>query len=407
MIVEYTAVDRAGRQVSDTVDAADVRSAVDTLRKKSMFVTHAAEKHDGAPRPTARAVRHKGQQVKLSIRQLTMFTRQMAMLLTSGSGVVPALQSIAKQFEKPAPRQMVRQLCTDLEEGNTLAEALRKFPRTFDSTYCALVAAGEASATLTEMFTRLAKIIGKRRAMRNKAMGAMAYPTLLSALSVNILGVLMFFVLPRFKDMFKTLNVPLPGTTQLMLIVADFARTYWYGVLAAMLAAGFGIVTFAVSDRGRTWLSNLLLHVPILGKLMSGLIQGETFRVLGMLIEARISVLESIDLVRGVTGNRRFQQLYESMENDISGGGSISQSLERSGLISAGICQAIHTGEDSGQLGVSMNYVADILDEDNTELINTVTKLVEPLILIVMGVVVGFVAVSLFLPLFDVTSAIG
>lgn len=164
---------------------------------------------------------------------------------------------------------------------------------------------------------------------------------------------------------------------------------------------------FAIrSARGRQWITDVTPRIPVVGKLISGLIQGETFRVLGMLMEAHVGVLEAIELVRGVTSNKRFQQLYDGMESEVTSGGSISVALETSGLISPAICHAVRTGEESGQLGSAATYVADVLDEDNTELIDTLTKLVEPAILIVMGFVVGSVAVSLFMPLFDMTSAV-
>ena len=148
------------------------------------------------------------------------------------------------------------------------------------------------------------------------------------------------------------------------------------------------------------------MRVPLIGHVVTGLIQGETFRLLGMLIEAHIGLLEAIHLVKSVTSNKRFQELYQSMETEVTEGGSISRALEASRLVSPPICQAIRTGEENGALGAAMSYVANVLDEDNTELIDTVTKLLEPMILIIMGVVVGGVAVSLFLPMFDMTSAI-
>jgi len=330
----------------------------------------------------------------------------MAMLLTSGSGVVPALNSIARQMSKASHAVMVRQICTDLQEGETLAVALQRYPRTFDSAYCAIVAAGEASATLPEMFDRLAKMVGKRRVIRNRVVGATAYPVLLSVLSSGIVSVLLFFVLPRFGDMFKTLSVDLPASTSYLLSFGNGIKSYWFGVAPFLVLLAGGAVVFARSNTGRQALSDWSVMLPIVGRLISGLIQGETFRVLGMLIEARVSILEAIGLVKGVTRNRRYRTLYDRMESEVTSGGTISAALEFSKIIPAPIVHAIRTGEDSGQLGVAATYVADILDEDNNELIETITKLLEPVILIVMGLVVGGVAVSLFMPLFDMTSAI-
>jgi type IV pilus assembly protein PilC len=146
--------------------------------------------------------------------------------------------------------------------------------------------------------------------------------------------------------------------------------------------------------------------LPFIGRLASGLIQGQVFRTLGMLIEARVSVLESLDLARRATNNDRFQQMFDRIENAVTGGASFSDTMEASGLIDPAVCQAVRTGEESGNLGGAMSYAADVLDEDNTELVHTVTRLLEPVIIIVMGLIVGVVAVSLFMPLFDITTMV-
>ncbi|NOT00350.1 MAG: type II secretion system F family protein, partial [Phycisphaerales bacterium] len=379
MILQYEAVDRSGRSVTDTIDAADMKSAAESLRARDLFVTQLAPSTSGATKgrsgKSAVAIQpvSKGNaaNAKLSIRELATFTRQMAMLLSSGSSLVPAIQSIARQFTKASAVQMMRQITLDLEEGEPLASALRKYPRTFDCTYCAIVAAGEASATMPEMFARLASIVGKRRLMRSKVLGAMAYPALLSSLSTVIVGVLLFFVMPRFGDMFKTLGVDLPTSTALMLGVGQSVKTNWLVALICPIGTVAGIVFLMRSRVGQQWMSDVSIHVPILGRLVSGLIQGETFRVLGMLIEARVGVLETIELVQGVTRNRKYQELYARMESEVSSGGSISRAMESSGLVGAGLIQAIRTGEDSGQLGTAATFVADVLDEDNTELLGT------------------------------------
>ncbi len=406
MIVAYEAVDEKGKPVSATLEASDVRSAIDALRSKNLTVTHIEEKLSLDQSQHHAHDREIDFRVTLSIKQLVMFTRQLAMLLTAGSGVVAALQTITRQFTKPAQVSMIRHLMMELEEGTSLADALRKFPRTFDSGYCAVVAAGEATATLAPMFDRLSKMVGKKRAMHNKVIGATAYPALLTLLSSAIVMVLMFFVLPRFNDMFSNLGVELPGSTLLLLGTANFAATNWYVVLGVASLILGGIIALFTTDGGRNLSLNVGMRLPMVGKLISGLIQGETFRVLGMLVGAKVGLLEAIELVRGVTRHKTYQQLYDAMELEVTSGGSISRALESSGMIEPYICQAVYTGEESGQLGSAMTYVADILDEDNTELLGTVTKLLEPTILIAMGLVVGFVAISLFMPMFDMTSAL-
>ncbi len=404
MIVTYAALDKSGSSSRDTLEVSSVREAIEQLHRRGLFVT---EIQEAAQRTGATVAEFKTPVAgRLPLRPLVLFTRQMAMLLRAGSGIVPAIQAIRRQISKRPQTALLDLLCADLEEGSTLTDAMRKHPNTFDSVYCAIIAAGEASATLPEMFERLAVIVGKRRAMRNKILGALAYPALLIIMCIHIMFVLLFFVLPRFAGMFKQLGAEVPTMTQYLLSAADALRGHW---LLCTLATGFsiGIAAWGLTSRpGRQWLCDIQLFVPVLGRLRTRLIQSQILRTMGMLIESKVGVLEAFDLTRRSTRNYQFQRLFDSMQEAVTSGGQLSGAFQSSPLIEAYVSQAVHTGEETGNLGGAMTYCADILDETNTELINTVAKLIEPAILITMGFVVGTVAVSLFMPLFDLTSAI-
>jgi type IV pilus assembly protein PilC len=403
MNLTYDAIDQSGKSVRDRIEAATVREAVDQLHRRGLFVT---EIQEGAAevRVMPRGSRVVGR-VRLPLKTLALFTRQMAMLLRAGSGIVPAIQAVRRQITRPAQAAVLDQLVTDLEEGQTLTDAMGKHPDTFDSVYCAIIAAGEASATLQEMFERLSVIVGKRRAMRNKILGSLAYPTLLIAMCVKIVFVLLFFVLPRFAGMFQQLGVEVPWVTQTLLTVADMLRDHWIFAIALVGAGAGCLIWFLNTVAGRQRLSDFQLYVPLIGRLRARLIQAQILRTMGMLVESRVGVLEALELARRSTKNSQFQRLFDSMEQAVTSGGRLSDAMNSSKLIESYVGQAVHTGEDSGNLGGAMTYCADILDETNAELINTVAKLIEPTILITMGVVVGTVAVSLFVPLFDLTSA--
>ncbi|MCK4659276.1 MAG: type II secretion system F family protein [Phycisphaerae bacterium] len=406
MNLTYEAIDGSGRNVCDMVEAPSVKEAVDSLRQKGLFVTHIARaKAEEMQQKLAAAGGELGK-VRFSLRQLVMFTRQMAMLLAAGSGVVPALNALTRQIKDVKQRAVINQIIANLEEGYTLADAMQKYPNIFDASYGAVIAAGEASATLAQMFTKLAGIMGKRKAMRNKVVGSVTYPVLLIMLCVGILNVMLFFVIPRFGDMFDTLAVPLPASTKFMLALSGWLREWWMVPAGLVVAFIVAVVYLVKSKAGRQFLSDVQIQVPMLGRVMSRLIQAEILRILGMLIEAKVGILDALDLARGVTSNRRYHKLSDDIEQAVTSGEGISSAMERSRLIDPSICQAIRTGEESGSLGESISYVADVLDEENAELVDVTTKLLEPIILIGMGVVVGIVAVSLFMPLFDITAAV-
>ncbi len=406
MILTYDAIDAGGRPTTDSIEAQNPKEAVEQLRRKGLFVKKITESRASATRRNAALrVKSKGS-ARLPLKPLVQITRQMAMLLRAGSELVPAFSAIQRQLKNANHAALLGRLVSDLEDGSTLSETLRKHPRTFDAVYCAIVAAGEASGNLTEMFERLSVIVGKRRALRKKILGALAYPALLITMCFHIILVLLFFILPRFNAMFVQLGVETPSTTKALLATSEVLRGYWpvMLLLAGALAAS---TAWALTSRvGQQWISDAQLIIPVIGRLRSRLIQGQIFRTMGMLLESRVDVLDTLDLVRQSTRNRKFQKLFSDLQEAVTSGGRLSTAFESSKIVEPYICQAIYTGEDSGSLGVSMSFCADMLDESNEEFINLVTKLMEPLILIGMGVVVGGVAISLFVPLFDMTSAI-
>lgn len=407
MNLTYSAVDNGGRATSDSIEAGSVRDAVEQLRRRGLFVTTITEAHSRrtAKEAMARTAAGTGT-ARLPLKKLAHMTRQIAMMLRSGSGIVPAFMAIQRQTARPAQNALLGQIITDLEDGIPLTDALRKHPRSFDAVYCAIVAAGEASGALTEMFDRLSVIVGKSRAMRKKILGALAYPCLLTVMCVKIFIVLLLFVIPRFADMFTQLGVTPPVTTVILLDAGVFVRSYWpllVGAVGAMVGAVWWICT---NPRGRDWISNIQLMIPLVGRLRSRLIQGQIFRTLGTLLESRVNIMEALDLVRHSTRNQRFQKLFHDLTSALESGGRLSTAFESSGLVEAYLCQAIHTGEDTGNLGGALSFCADMLDETNEELVNMVMKLMEPIILIVMGFAVGGIAISLFMPLFDLTSGI-
>ena len=407
MNLTYSAVDNGGRSSTDSIEAGSIRDAVEQLRRRGLFVTNIAESHSRkkSGETAARASLTAGS-AKLPLKKLSHMTRQIAMLLRSGSGIVPAFMAIQRQTTRPAHKALLGQIITDLEDGVPLTDALRKHPQTFDAVYCAIVAAGEASGTLTEMFDRLSVIVGKSRAMRKKILGALAYPCLLTVMCAKIFVVLLLFVIPRFADMFTQLGVKPPRTTVMLLDAGVIVRSYWVFLLGGLLAMA-GCVSWLVTNRrGRDWISQIQLYIPLVGRLRSRLIQGQIFRTLGTLLESRVNIMEALELVRHSTRNQKFQGLFHDLTGALESGGRLSTAFESSGLVEAYLCQAIHTDEDTGNLGGALSFCADMLDETNEELVNMVMKLLEPVILIAMGFVVGGIAISLFMPLFDLTSGI-
>ena len=329
MILTYEAVDRQGKHQSDTVEASDAKEAIAQLRSRGLYVSQISEARSRGGRAKAEAITATARRAgRLPLRPLVLFTRQMAMLLRAGSGIVPALRAIRREVKKPEQAALMEHLITDLEEGMPLTDALRRHPRTFNPVYCAVVAAGEASASLTEMFERMAVIVGKRQAMRGKILGALAYPALLIWLCLGIINTLVFFVLPRFADMFKQLGVELPASTRLMLAAGQGAVEYWPALVLA-LGAFVGTLIFLARDpRGRQWFNDAQLRIPVIGRLLRRLLEAQVLRTMGMLLESKVGVLDTIDLARGVSNNVEFRKLFSALDNAVTSGGQLSTAFE-------------------------------------------------------------------------------
>ncbi len=406
MIVAYEAIDKEGRTQTASVEASDEREAREQLRRKGLFVTRLeASKNSEATRVRERKSdgRDGG---KLPLKVLTQVTRQLSMLLRAGSGLVPAISAISKQQKKPAHAALLQGVIDELEDGRSLAEALQMHPRTFNPVYTAIVAAGEASGTLTEMLERLSVIVGKAKAVRKKIVGALAYPAVLIGMCGSIVNVLLFFVVPRFNVMFTQLGVETPTITKWLLWLGATLQSQWLLIIVVLGAVVGGSVVAMMSDAGKQWMADMQLRIPIVGNLRRQLILAQVLRTMGVLVESKVGILETVALARRSTRSLRFQHFFDQIEECVSSGQRMSTAFERSIVAEPALCQAIHTGEDSGQLGGAMIYCADMADEDNEELITVVMRLVEPLILVLMGFVVGAVAMALFIPLFDITSAI-
>lgn len=403
MQLTFDAVDVKGKPTHDVVEAHNAREAIEMLRRRGLFVTRISDDTS----PIKKQVRtHAARELKLSTNHLALFTRQMAMLLKAGSGVVPAMNAIGRQMPKPSHKELLRRIASDLEDGNSLTETLCRYPASFDPVYCAIVAAGEASGSLGKMFERLAEIVGKRRALRKQIKSAFAYPVLLIAMCVKIIGVMLLFVLPRFGDMFTQLGVNPPTTTLMLLGLGKALHDYWYMLLFGILLFAAATTWLVLSSFGHQLISNLQTRIPGIGHLRAQMIQAQILRTMGMLLDSRVGLLETMELARKSTANRDFQNLFVDMAETVTTGGQVSTAMDRCRLLAPYVVQAVRTGEESGNLAGAMLYCADVLDESNTELLQTVMKLIEPAILIIMGLVVGGVAISLFLPLFDLTSAV-
>jgi len=342
-----------------------------------------------------------------SLSELAGFARQLSVLISAKTPLVQALQAIERQTPPGAWCSTLSAMRQKVEEGVSLSEAMEYFPRQFNAVCRALVQAGEAGGSLDMMLRNLAELTRQQLHMRRSVVGALVYPVALISISSIVLIGLVLFVLPRFEELFKSLGAALPPSTQLLIDISSFGRQWWFVIVPAVLGSVTGLVFYARSERGAMTLQSVLMATPRVGMIVRSLATARIARVLGALLEAKVGLLDALKLTRQATTIAAYARILEDAEDRITRGENFSATLAGSALIPPAIVEAVASGERSGQIGPVLTQVGKFMDEDNELIIKSLTTLLEPLILVILGVLIGGVAIAMFLPLFDLTAAGG
>lgn len=400
----YEAMRSDGTVVADRVEAGDRSAALDDLRDKGLMVMRLDEQKNASAQSDD-AHGQKGRRVRGG--DLILFTRQMKMLLESGAPLVPALEAAGRQTVKPSMRAMLHRVRERVEEGASLCEALEPERQHFDAVFRSMIAAGEATAALPEVFGRLSDLATRQAQTRKMVIGALLYPAILSLLLVGVMSVLLFFVVPRFRVLFQSLDTALPVTTEMLFNLSVMLRGGWPYLVAGIVLVVGGIVTCLRLPQMRPWLDEMILRLPVVGRIVSRLIFARVLRVWAAMLRCHVPLLDTIQQSREAVSNTAFMRLIDQVEDSVSQGGHVAQAIDEAGLADSVVVSAVRTGEENGRLSEAVDFVSGWMDDENTNLIQQVTRLAEPVILALMGVVVGFVALSLFVPLFDLATAAG
>ncbi len=402
MKLAYTAYDSLGKTVTGVIDAGDAPGAAQLLRGKGLLV---AEVKASIPTEGRKAsIRGRRSSRGQRLKDVAWFSRQLYVLTASGTQLADALHALERQARPGLWRQTVTSLRTRVEEGTSLAAAMEPHGRYFDPIYRNLIAAGESSGHLVDMFDRLAALKQKQLKIRNSVLGALIYPCMLVTVGLSLLVLLLLFVIPRFAGLFQTMDVPLPSSTALLLHASEAFRGYWWLIL--LLGAGVAGAGAAGlrTPKGRRLRDATVLRLPYLGGVVKSLSMARIISLLAVLMEARIPVLEALRHVRQSTGNSFYQDLISRAEESVAKGEAMSSAFDDPRLIDPSICEAIRSGESSGEIDRLLLNVSAFLDEENEVILRSLTSIIEPLILVVMGLLVGGIAICMFLPLFDLAS---
>jgi type IV pilus assembly protein PilC len=342
----------------------------------------------------------------VSTRDIVIFTRQFATMINSGLPLVQSLDILAQQTENSSLRKVIQDVLYDVESGHTLADAMAKHPRVFTELFTNMVAAGEAGGILDTILLRLATFLEKNDALVRKIKGAMVYPGVILSVAGGAIAILLIFVIPTFQQMFASAGIPLPLPTRIVIGMSAFLQSFWWLVILFGVGAFFALRAVAANPSGRLMLDKMLLNLPILGDLQRKAAVARFTRTLGTLVSSGVSILEGLEITAKTAGNRVIHDAVMGSRASIAGGETISGPLKESGVFPPMVVQMINVGEQTGGLDEMLSKIADFYDEEVDAAVEVLLKAMEPVMIVVLGVIVGGMIVAMYLPIFDMINAV-
>ena len=393
----YEGRDSSGDAKKGTITAASVDAARTQLRKMNINATSIAEKQGFSlafMKP------------KVSNRDLVIFTRQFSTMIDSGLPLVQCLDIQSKQAENPTFREELTVVKEAVESGSTFADALKKFPHTFDELFQNMIAAGEVGGILDTILTRLATYLEKAEKLKRQIKGALMYPTITVLVAGVVVSILLLFVVPQFEQMFADMGGSLPALTQL---VIDLSK--WLQNNALVLFGGIGIGLFSTgkfysTPQGRVVGDKILLKLPVMGDVMTKVAVARFCRTLGTMLSSGVSIMEALDICARTAGNKVIENSISKVRDAISQGRNMADPLAETGVFPDMVCQMISVGENAGALDIMLNKVADFYEDEVDQAVEGMTSLLEPMIMAFLGVVIGGLVIAMYLPIFSMANQI-
>lgn len=358
------------------------------------------------------AVRPKSKEIAISIgsgiktRDIVIFTRQFATMINAGLPLVQALSILAEQTENKKFRAIITAVLHDVEAGQTLAEAMRRHPKAFNELFVNMVAAGEAGGILDTILLRLAVFLEKSAALARKIKGAMTYPAVMLFVVIAATVILLWKVVPVFATMFADAGLALPLPTQIVLAVSGFLQAYILYMVLGSIAGVYLLRRYYATQSGKLVLDRLLLRLPILGPLIRKAAVSRFTRTLGTLVSSGVSILDGLEITARTAGNRVIHDAVMASRASIAGGATIAEPLKESGVFPPMVTQMINVGEQTGGLDDMLGKIADFYDDEVDNAVAALTAVLEPMMIVVMGVVIGGMVVAMYLPMFDMINAV-
>ena len=402
-VYEYKGVTTSGRNVGGVLDGESLKAVKAKLKKDGIVVL---DVHEGGAMRAARSREVSFRRRSARPADLANTTRQLATLLSSGLPLMEALNVLVEQEENPALKQALAGVRDAVREGSSFADALKSNTRVFSQLYGNMIAAGEASGTMDIALDRLADFLEEQVRFRSRLSAALAYPALMTVIGIGVLFFLFSFVLPRVVGMFEDMKQQLPFITLALLGVVRFLSAFWWAIVMALAGAAYYVKRYVGTPDGRTRLDGWLLRLPVFGTLIRMVAVSRFTRTLGTLLQSGVPTLTALDIVQNVIGNTVLAEAVRKARENVREGESIADPLRRSGLFPPVVVQMVAVGEKSGELEKMLLKVSDSFDRSVEARMAGLMSLFEPAIILVMGLVIGFIVIAIMLPILQMSGAV-
>ncbi len=399
-VYKYKAIDESGKAVQGVIDAESPKSATEKLKRQGVFLSSLNE----AKQSKARSFNpFKG----IKISELAVTTRQFSTLISAGLPLEASLSALSEQTEDAKLGQVLAEVRERVSEGSSLANALSEHKNVFSELYINIVKAGEASGTLDIVLLRLADFLETQAALTSRVRGALIYPMFMFLIGGGVLFFTMTYVIPRIAKIFEESQSSLPLMTLILIKISDFLNNNIILMLILTAALIFGAHRFYITERGRMFFDRLTLRLPVFGKLTSMVVISRFTRTLGTLLSSGIPLLDALQIGEAVMGNKVYGKTLEEVRDNVREGASLAQPLRDSGVFPPLVTRMIAVGEQTGEMEAMLTKVADIYDQQVETTVSTLTSLLEPVMIVIIGAIMGFIVFAVLLPIFNLTSTVG
>lgn len=346
-------------------------------------------------------------QPKVKEKDVIIFARQFSTMIDAGLPIIQCMDILQGQQENPTFKKMLKDLKDQVESGSTLADALKRYPQHFDSLFVNMIAAGEAGGILDVILKRLAAYMEKAARLKRKVKGAMVYPAITIAVAVVVVIVIMVFVIPVFQEMFADFGAALPGPTLIVIGISQFIKSKIVWIIVGAILFAIAFKQYYKTDKGSLTIDAMLLKLPVFGLLLRKVAVAKFTRTMGTMLGSGVAILEALDIVAKTSGNRIVENAIYAVRSGIAEGRTMADPLQASGVFPPMVCQMIAVGESTGALDAMLEKIADFYDEEVDQAVENLTAMIEPVMIIFLGVVVGGLIVAMYLPVFKMAGAVG